>query len=233
MSLEESLRLATRSKLDITSTILRSMLDESKLSQLLLPFGLELSANQTSQLLTYLDLLMRWNRKINLTAIRSEEECVRRHFGESLYVSRWLHLEGRVLDVGTGAGFPGLALKIVFPSLAVTLLEPVSKKRAYLKEVARVCAMDSVEVRGERLEDFVEVASPASFETVTSRAVGQLDSLVPDASRCIVAGGRLCLWLTHAQALALPKISPRFSWAKPIPIPLGRESEILVGTLVH
>ena len=131
------------------------MMDEATVRRLLEPFGIDLSADQTSQLVAYLELLLRWNKKINLTGIRDGESCVSRHFGESLYLGRWVRLNGRLLDIGSGAGFPGLSLKIIFPDLSVTLLEPVAKKRAFLKEVARVCGMDLVEVRGERLEDFV------------------------------------------------------------------------------
>jgi 16S rRNA (guanine527-N7)-methyltransferase len=208
------------------------MVSEASLAQLLAPFGLELSAWQSGQVLEYLELLMRWNRKINLTAIRSAEECVTRHFGECLFASTQLHLEGRLLDIGSGAGFPGLALKIPFPYLAVTLLEPVTKKRAFLKEVARVCHMDSIEVRGERLDDFAGSKAAPAFETVTSRAVGQLDRLIPVAVRCLVPGGRLCLWVTRDQTTGIAGISPRLSWGEPMPIPLALQREILVGTLV-
>src|SRR5208283_814072 len=125
------------------------MPSEATIRQLLEPFGLNLSPEQIGQMIVYLELLLRWNKKINLTGIRDEESCVTRHFGESLYLGRWVEFRGNLLDIGSGAGFPGLGLKIIFPGLAVTLLEPVSKKRAFLKEVARVCGMNLVEVRGE------------------------------------------------------------------------------------
>jgi len=206
-------------------------MDEARIARLLVPFGLELSAHQAEQVMAYLDLLMRWNKKINLTAIRNADDCVTKHFGESMFLSRFVELSGGLLDVGSGAGFPGLALKVAFPSLAVTLLEPVAKKRAFLKEVARVCSMDSVEVRGERLEDFLSGMPVARFDTVTARAVGQLDSLVPEAARCLAAGGRLALWLSHRQSVTLLRETSTLSWADPIQVPLGHESEILVGTL--
>src|SRR5579863_5891470 len=155
------------------------MLDESSVRALLEPFQLELNSSQVSMLLAYLDLLLRWNRKINLTSIRTEEECVTRHFGESLYLARWIALQGNLLDIGSGAGFPGLALRIAFPELATTLLEPVAKKRAFLKEAARVCGISEVDVRPERLEDFVRQNPAAKFETITARAVGHFDSLIP------------------------------------------------------
>ncbi len=204
------------------------MLTESGVARLLGPFGISLSSAQSSQLLAYLELLLRWNRKINLTAVRGAEDCVTRHFGESLYLARWVELRGALLDIGSGAGFPGLALKIPFPELRVTLLEPVAKKRAFLKEVARVCGMESVEVRGERLEQFT---APALFDAVTARAVGQLDELVPRSARLLKPGGRLCLWITRQQAVRLAEFQVPIDWAAPVPLPLGRDREIWVGSL--
>jgi len=203
-----------------------SMLTESNIRTLLQPFGLTLTSAQVGQILTHLELLLRWNRKINLTAIRSPEACLTRHFGESLYLARWVRLEGRLLDIGSGAGFPGLALKIAAPSLSVTLLEPTAKKRVFLKEVARVCSLAAVEVREEHLEDSVNPA-PA-FDLVTARAIGRLESLIPAAARCLVPGGRLCLWLGGQQLASLP--SQGVEWSTPIPVPLSRDRKIVIGT---
>ncbi len=204
------------------------VLSDSAVRQLLVPFELELDSGQVRQLLNYLELLLRWNRRINLTALRDPAHCVSRHFGESLYVRRHLGLQGTLLDIGSGAGFPGLALKIVFPELAVTLLEPVAKKRAFLKEVARGCGFQHVEVRGERLEDFAPRAGRPAFEAATARAVGQLDKLVPLAADCLRPGGRLLLWLGHEQAGDLE--TRLFEWRPPLPVPLSRERRIWVGT---
>ena len=97
-------------------------LDESTLRRLLEPFGLSLSNHQSGQVSAYLELLLRWNRRINLTALRDPHACVQRHFGESLYLGRWVELKGKLLDIGSGAGFPGLCLKIIFPELDETNL---------------------------------------------------------------------------------------------------------------
>ena len=86
------------------------MLSEARARTLLEPFQLNLTSEQVRDLLTYLELLLSWNRRINLTGVRSAEECITRHFGESLYLARSVPLEGRLLDIGSGAGFPGLAL---------------------------------------------------------------------------------------------------------------------------
>jgi 16S rRNA (guanine527-N7)-methyltransferase len=202
------------------------MLSEVRVRQLLDPFQLCLSADQVGQLLAYLDLLAQWNQKINLTAIRDPEECVTRHFGQSLYLARHFQLSGRLLDIGSGAGFPGLALKIAFPTLRVTLLEPVAKKRAFLKEVARTCSMESVEVRSERLEQFTASAEAAKFDAATSRAVGQLAKLVPLAAECLKPGGRLFLWVGRQAGIGLREMSASLVWETAIPIPLSRAAEI-------
>src|SRR5208283_2920513 len=161
------------------------MPSEATIRQLLEPFGLNLSPEQIGQMIVYLELLLRWNEKINLTGIRDWETCLTRHFGESLYLGRWVELKGRLLDIGSGAGFPGLSLKIIFPDLSVTLLEPVAKKRAFLKEVARICGMNLVEVRRERLEEFACGQSAPLYDGATVRAVGHLEELMPLACRCL------------------------------------------------
>lgn len=212
------------------------MLNEIRIRELLAPFELSLSNAQVHQVITYAGLLQRWNSRINLTAIRNQEESVVRHFGESLYLARSVSLQGSLLDIGSGAGFPGLALKIAFPELRVTLLEPVAKKRAFLKEAARACAMDRVEVRAERLDAFAKSLTPdgghPSYDSATARAVGDLAHLVPQALKCLKPQGRLFLWLTRRQAATeLPAGGQGFSWETPIPLPLTRDGVICVGSL--
>ena len=206
-----------------------SVLDETRLRQLLEPYGLDLSSAQADQILAYLHLLLRWNQKINLTAIRDPEECVTRHFGESLFIARHFELHGNLLDIGSGAGFPGLALRIAVPGISVTLLEPVAKKRAFLKEAARACGFGPVEVRGERLEDLVRATPAPAFDFATMRAVGNLQVLVPLAAQCLKPSGSLLLWLTREQAAALAGIECGLAWSELLPIPLTRAGEIWRG----
>jgi 16S rRNA (guanine527-N7)-methyltransferase len=208
-------------------------MNEATVYRLLEPFGLNLSSDQVGQLIAYLELLLRWNEKINLTSLRDPANCVRRHFGESLYLANWVQLHGSLLDIGSGAGFPGLCLKIVFPDLAVTLLEPVAKKRAFLKEVARVCGMNLVEVRRERLEDYVAGGAPAAYDAATARAVGHLEELIPLAWRCLKARGELFLWLSRHQASSLGYIRTKWSGVRRLPVPGEGQGEIWSGKKVE
>jgi 16S rRNA (guanine527-N7)-methyltransferase len=212
------------------------MISENQIRELLAPFGLPLTSEHVKRLQVYLELLLRWNAKINLTAIRSAEECVTRHFGESLYLVRFAELEGRLLDIGSGAGFPGLALKITSPSLQVTLLEPVGKKRAFLKEVARACEMDLVEVRSERLSEFVKQQiqneQHQRFDAATSRAVGRLAGLIPEAAKCLKEAAGLYLWLSHDQHEEVRRSSKGWiAWTTPIALPLAKNREIWCGRI--
>jgi 16S rRNA (guanine527-N7)-methyltransferase len=207
------------------------MVKENEVRELLAPFRLQLSSKQIDKLLAYLDLLMRWNSKINLTAIVDAGTAVTRHFGESLYLAIFVKLEGLLLDIGSGAGFPGLALKIAFPGLEVTLLEPVAKKRAFLKEVARVCEMESVEVRPQRLEEFVRLGVRAvRFDAATSRAVGKLRRLIPQAVECLKPNGGLYLWLGQDQGQEAARAAMSLiEWSDPIPMPLAEKRQIWCG----
>jgi len=203
------------------------MMSEPRIRQLLEPFGLALGAEQSSQVLSYLELLLRWNEKINLTSIRDPAECVRRHFGESLCLGGAVELRGRLLDIGSGAGFPGLCLKILFPELSVTLLEPVAKKRAFLKEAARVCGMSRVDVRRERLEEFASsVGRAEAFDCATARAVGNFEGLIPLASRCLRSGGLLFLWMSSRQARTLGYTYGEMGRVRSLRVPGGAEGEI-------
>ena len=206
------------------------MLGEAEVRELLAPFGLALSDAQTDQVIAYLGLLLRWNEKINLTSIRDPADGVRRHFGESLYLGRAAELSGRLLDIGSGAGFPGLCLKILCPGLSVTLLEPVAKKRGFLKEVARVCGMSGGEVRRERLEEFAGLpGSAGAFDSATARAVGNFEELIPQASHCLEPRGRLFLWVSQRQTSVIGYQRGEMKWAKSLRVPGGGRGEIWCG----
>src|ERR1051326_6025196 len=206
------------------------MMIHDEISELLSPLSITVEASQLEQVSVYLDLLMRWNQRINLTSTRDAGEYIRRHFGESLFVAKWITLDGSHLDIGSGAGFPGLVLKIAFPALRVTLLEPIAKKRAFLKEIARSCGMVSVEVRPERLNEYCKRVPWHSLDSASCRAVGRLRVLISEVAPLLNVGGKLCLWVTMQQANDLAQVSEAIHWDPPIRVPGTSRHVILIGS---
>lgn len=150
-------------------------------------FGLDISADDEQRLMRLLDELDDWNQRMNLTAIRERPQQVTKHLLDSLSIQP--HLRGeRVLDVGTGAGFPGLPLAIVNPDRQFTLLDSTAKKLKFIDHVAQLLAIPNVKTVHARVESFqVE----ERFHTIVSRAVGPVDRFVKWAGHLCVGGGRL------------------------------------------
>jgi 16S rRNA G527 N7-methylase RsmG len=255
----------------------------ARIAELLAPFLVDsqlLPRDDVERISTYIDILMRWNARINLTAIRAPEEIVTRHFGESLFAARILFpkrgvvetaalagpsdrnssedctaraltrtereqkdaaisplkteghkdervrsgraaLQGRVetsqgtgalaaevsrpvssvvrkitlADIGSGAGFPGIPIKLWHPDLALTLIESNHKKATFLREVARALTLTDVNILSAR----AETLAAGSFEMVTLRAVERFESILPVAARLVVPGGRLALLIGASQ----------------------------------
>jgi 16S rRNA (guanine527-N7)-methyltransferase len=127
----------------------------------------------------YLDLLVKWNARTNLTSIREPEEIVRRHFGESLFAARHLPKCSTVLDLGSGAGFPGLPVQLLRPENAVTLAESQGKKASFLREVIRTLGLKS-DVWAGRIEAMPE---DRRFDAVVLRAVDKMPDALAQAGR--------------------------------------------------
>jgi 16S rRNA (guanine527-N7)-methyltransferase len=174
-------------------------LSESAIAELLIPYLPNIPSGLCSQLSTYLDLLLKWNARTNLTAIREPEEIVRRHFGESLFAGR--HLDPgttTLLDFGSGAGFPGLPIALLRPEIAVTLAESQNKKASFLREAIRTLNL-TTEVWSNRVE-----AMPATrrFDVVTLRAVDDMETALPAAIARVEPGGQLAVLTTKANTPA-------------------------------
>jgi 16S rRNA (guanine(527)-N(7))-methyltransferase RsmG len=198
-------------------------------------FTISLNERQLEQIALYTDLLLRWNRAINLTALHDPHEILVRHFAESMWLTKAVELRGRLLDVGSGAGFPGLALKVAVPELQAVLLEPVAKKRAFLKEVVRKCGLDLIEVSAARIEDF-SANHAEEFDSATVRAVGDFPNVLAATAQCLAASGSIYLWLTEREAAKLSQtrvFNELFVWGEPIAVPRSREREIWRGGLRH
>lgn len=164
-------------------------LSEAHIATLLHPYLPSAPATLRAQLSTYLDLLLRWNARTNLTAIRDPEEIVRRHFGESLFTATHLPPATTLLDFGSGAGFPGLPIQLLLPNLAVTLSESQGKKASFLREAVRILELPT-EVWSARVE-----AMPADrlFSIVALRAVDNMDSALSEAARRTQPGGTIAV----------------------------------------
>jgi 16S rRNA (guanine527-N7)-methyltransferase len=194
-----------------------------------------LSQPQLERISTYIDLLLRWNARINLTAIRQPEEIVTRHFGESLFAARHLfpktstrpqqNSAQSVIDLGSGAGFPGIPIKIWAPDIILTLIESNQKKATFLREVARKLTLTNVNVFSGRAEDS---ALPGT-KVVTIRAVERFESILPIAANLVAPKGSLALLISTAQLATAQHLTPSFAWTSPEPIPLSSDRILAIG----
>ncbi|HLI75961.1 MAG TPA: 16S rRNA (guanine(527)-N(7))-methyltransferase RsmG [Acidobacteriaceae bacterium] len=179
-----------------------------------LPHGVVVPGGMYRQLQRYLELLVRWNARTNLTAIREPEEMVRRHFGESVFAGGVLAGvvgEGReVLDLGSGAGFPGLPIQLLLPELRVTLAESQGKKVAFLREVVRELGVGA-EVWAGRVEGMPE---ERGFHAVVMRAVDRMGAMEQVGRGRLRAGGVLLRLTTEVregvERVEIPGVSGSF-----------------------
>ena len=202
-------------------------LSAARVQALLTPYGPLAPLSICCKVIEYIELLQFWNRKIALTSISNEEEIVRFHFGESIFA---LTLEefvrGRLADVGSGAGFPGLALKLFRPELQVTLLEPNKKKCVFLNEIARKLNFTDVEVLPDRFE--ASRIDPGSITYIVARALGATEDLLAWSRKMLSPTGSAVLWLGANSAAKTKKIRG-WSWPHCEDIPGSEKRQILVG----
>lgn len=165
--------------------------------------GVDLGPEQLVDLCRYYQELSKWSKKMNLVAKASMEEILASHFLDSLTLLPHLP-QGRftLMDVGTGAGFPGLALKVVCPEMVLTLVEPRSKRVSFLRHIIRTLHLEDVRVVAERLEagDSEQLADLGLFDVVTSRALANLEIFLPLVEAfCPVGGHIICMKGPKAQ----------------------------------
>jgi 16S rRNA (guanine527-N7)-methyltransferase len=161
------------------------------LSEGALVLGVPVSTHVAARMLFYLEELMRWNARMNLTATDNKVEIISRHFLDSLAAFKIFQPRPgiRILDIGTGAGFPGLVWKLHAPNLAVTLVESATKKAAFLHHISGLLGTSGLEIIIKRIQDFQE---QKPFQLITSRAL-QTNVLLSAAPRFLAAGGRVLL----------------------------------------
>lgn len=191
------------------------------------PYHSGLSRQQCDEIARYTDLLKVWNRKISLTSVAETGEILRFHFGESIFALKFCDFsQGRLADVGSGAGFPGLAIKILCPDLGVVLIEPNLKKSAFLSEIVRALDLKSVQIISKPFED--SSISANSLQFVTSRAISQTPALLSWSRSALVLGGSLILWVSRDSAARIQQDS-LFVWDQPQVIPDTSNRVVLVG----
>ena len=157
-----------------------------------LELGLSLTDSQTGAFIKYLSELQAWNKKINLTSITDGKEIIIKHFLDSLTPVRLLSGVQTLLDIGSGAGFPGLPLKIAIPALKVTMLDTVEKKVHFIRHMIRTLDLEGAKALSGRVESPELIESLASsFDCVTSRAFTELKAFVALARPYIRQGGML------------------------------------------
>lgn len=154
--------------------------------------GVSLNDEEAARFASYAVELLAWNRKCNLTAITDPMEVAEKHMVDALAVTPYIPKGGRLLDIGTGGGFPGIPARIVDGSLSVTLVDAVRKKVSFLKHAARVLKLDGVEAIHARAEELSrEEGRGGAYDVVTSRAFSALDTFVPMALPFVKPGGRI------------------------------------------
>jgi 16S rRNA (guanine527-N7)-methyltransferase len=241
----------------------RHAVDTARIAALLEPFlEQSLPSSTLDQISIYIDLLLRWNARINLTAIRHPEEIVTRHFGESFFLARHLfpksvanasspcHPERsqakseaigsakskdlypstapRVLDIGSGAGFPALPLKLWAPQIHLILIESNNKKAAFLREVARALTLTNINVITDRAEVLAARPDFTRAEVVTLRAVEHFETILPQAVTLLAPNATLALLIGATQIPYLTTLTA-MKWHPPIAIPQSHQRVLSMG----
>jgi 16S rRNA (guanine527-N7)-methyltransferase len=209
-------------------TMVEKPLSDDVIRRALSEFNVSVSPDQVACIQSFIRLLRQWNEKLNLTAIRDPLEILHRHFCESMFAATAIPLSsGRLADIGSGPGFPGLPLKIIQPELDVFLVESNIKKGTFIAEVIRELGLNGARVLISRYEELGEEVAPLDY--VCSRALGEFESFLNWAGSDRVAAGKVVLWVGGRDLEDLRK-SALWEWQEPIAIPNSLRRFLLVGT---
>jgi 16S rRNA (guanine527-N7)-methyltransferase len=230
-------------------------MDQARIADLLQPFlaSDQLTPEMFAFISTYIDILLRWNDRINLTAIRDPEEIVTRHFGESLFAarnlfphasaaqrresaaqgaSRGIHgmadvagneQKKTLADVGSGAGFPGIPIKLWRPEIELTLIESNHKKATFLREVTRALTLTDIDIQSVRAETL-----HVQFDVVTMRAVERFDTILPSAASLVAETGRLALLIGTSQVSLARALLATYEVDEPLAVPQSTSRALLI-----
>lgn len=175
---------------------------KEELTKRAMQFGVNLLEEQQNQFYQYMQLLLEWNEKMNLTAITEPQEVLTKHFIDSMSVMPYIKRGNKILDIGTGAGFPGIPLKIVLPQNSFTLLDSLNKRIQFLQKVIGELKLEEIEAVHGRAEEFCSLGQKReSYDVVTSRAVAKLNVLLEYMLPFVKIGGRcICMKALEIEA---------------------------------
>jgi 16S rRNA (guanine527-N7)-methyltransferase len=205
-------------------------MDRIRLAELLTPFlaGVDPEPKLVEQVQLYLDLLLRWNARMNLTAVRDPEQIVTRHFGESFFAAQLLHglcAAKTLADVGSGAGFPGVPIKLLLPETELTLIESQNKKATFLREALRTLAIENAVVFCGRAEQW-----NATADVVTLRAVEKFERVLPVAAALVAEHGALCLLIGEDQLEPARRLlGEEWTWQPPTAVPNSAARRVAIA----
>ena len=203
-------------------------LSEETIGRALEEFGITLNDKQILCIQRYMGILQQWNEQLNLTAIRDPLEILYRHFCESMYAAVAVPVEaGRLADIGSGAGFPGIPLKILRPEIQLFLVDSNIKKGTFLAEVVRDLELTDTRVLISRYQELCEELAPLDF--VCCRAVGEFTPFLDWAASEQLSARRTLLWI-GGRDLEEARKSPHWTWQDAIPVPQSLRRFLLVGT---
>ena len=168
---------------------------KNKLKQQSRQFNVKLEDNQLEKFYQYMQLLLEWNEKMNLTAIIEPNEIIQKHFIDSLSIAKYIKSKENILDIGTGAGFPGIPLKIAMPENSIILLDSLNKRIHFLEEIITQLDLYNIEAFHGRAEEFIHQKNQREcYDIVTSRAVAKLNVLLEYMLPFVKIGGRcICM----------------------------------------
>lgn len=171
---------------------------KAKLKEEAMQFRIELSEKEQDNFYNYMKLLLDWNEKINLTAITEPKEVITKHFVDSLSIVRHINENDRILDIGTGAGFPGIPIKIVLEKNEITLLDSLNKRINFLNEVIEKLDLKNIQAVHGRAEEFNKIdENRENYDIIVSRAVAKLNVLLEYMLPFVKLNGR-CLCMKSA-----------------------------------
>ena len=200
---------------------------ESTIRKAISEFQIAVNRDQISQIQDYIRLLLAWNDKVNLTAIRNPLEILYRHFCESMFATKTVNFgKCRLADIGTGGGFPGLAMKILLPETQMVLVESNIKKATFLAEVTRALRITGANVLVSRYEELGEELAPVDF--LLARALGEFEVFLKWAASEAVDAKRVILWVGAGDVEQVRKNSG-WTWEPAVTVPHSLRRVLLIG----